>query len=109
MNTAFDRLPKFICAVAAAACLLSGCKKTDTVEASEVTVQAEKAVVKPLTESISAESVLTPQAQAAIVPKISAPVREFHVQRGAHVARGQLLATLSTPIWMLPCMTATAR
>ena len=94
MNRPFHHLPKFVCALAAAVCLLSGCKKADTVEASEVTVQAEKAAVKPLTESISAESVLTPQAQAAIVPKISAPVREFYVQRGAHVAQGQLLATL---------------
>jgi RND family efflux transporter MFP subunit len=94
MNRPFHHLPKVVCALAATACLLSGCKKADTVEASEVTVQAEKAAVKPLTESISAESVLTPQAQAAIVPKISAPVREFYVQRGANVARGQLLATL---------------
>ncbi|HUN80928.1 MAG TPA: efflux RND transporter periplasmic adaptor subunit [Phycisphaerae bacterium] len=59
-----------------------------------MTVQAEKAVLKPLTESVSAESVLTPQAQAAIVPRISAPVKAFFVLRGAHVARGQLLATL---------------
>ncbi len=94
MNTPLDRLHKLVCVLAAAACLLSGCKKADTVEASEVTVQAEKAVVKPLTESISAESVLTPQVQAAIVPKISAPVKAFFVQRGAHVAKGQLLATL---------------
>ncbi len=94
MNLPFDHLPKFACALAAAACLLSGCKKADTVEASEVTVQAEKAVVKPLTESVSAESMLTPLAQAAIVPKISAPAKAFFVQRGAHVSRGQLLATL---------------
>lgn len=94
MNTRFDPLHKFVCVLAAAACFLSGCKKADTVEASEVTVQAEKVLVKPLTESVSAESVLTPQAQAAIVPKISAPVKAFFVQRGAHVAKGQLLATL---------------
>jgi RND family efflux transporter MFP subunit len=94
MNRHLDRLPKIVCAVAAAACLLSGCKKADTVEASEVTVQAEKVAVRPLTESISAESVLTPQAQATIVPKISAPVKAFFVQRGARVAKGQLLATL---------------
>ena len=94
MNRPFDHLPKLVCALAAAACLLSGCKKTDTVEASEVTVQAEAAVVKPLTESVTAESVLAPQAQAAIVPKISAPIKAFFVQRGTHVAKGQLLATL---------------
>jgi RND family efflux transporter MFP subunit len=95
MNIPFDPFPKFVCAFAVAACLLtSGCKKTDTVEASEVTVQAGRAMVKPLTEYVSAESVLTPQTQAAIVPKISAPVKAFFVQRGAHVSQGQLLATL---------------
>jgi HlyD family secretion protein len=94
MNRPFDHLPKLVCALAASACLLSGCKKTDTVEASEVTVQAEAAAVKPLTESVTSESVLAPQAQAAIVPKISAPIKAFFVQRGTHVAKGQLLATL---------------
>ena len=94
MSRPLNCLSKFVYALAAAACLLSGCKKEEPVEASEVTVQAEKAVVKPLTESVSAESVLTPQAQAAIVPKIAAPVKAFLVQRGAHVVKGQLLATL---------------
>jgi multidrug efflux pump subunit AcrA (membrane-fusion protein) len=95
MKTPFDRFPIFVCGLTVAACLaVSGCKKAETVEASEVTVQAEKAAIKPLTEYISAESVLTPQAQATIVPKISAPIKAFFVQRGAHVAQGQLLATL---------------
>lgn len=95
MKTPFDRFPIFVCGLTVAACLpVTGCKKAETVEASEVTVQAEKAAIKPLTEYISAESVLTPQAQAAIVPKISAPIKAFFVQRGAHVAQGQLLATL---------------
>jgi HlyD family secretion protein len=85
---------KIFCALAGAAFLLSGCKKSDTVEASEVTVQAEKVEVKPLTEYVNSESVLLPQVQAAIVPKISAPVKAFLVQRGAHVKQGQLLATL---------------
>ena len=37
---------------------------------------------------------LAPLAQAAIEPKISAPVRKFYVQRGSRVKAGQLLATL---------------
>jgi HlyD family secretion protein len=32
--------------------------------------------------------------QATVLPKISAPVREFFVNRGAHVRKGQLLAEL---------------
>jgi multidrug efflux pump subunit AcrA (membrane-fusion protein) len=94
MTTLFHRSPKFLCASLVFACLLSGCKKTDQVEASEVAVQAEKAAVKPLTEYVSGDSVLAPQAQAAIVPKISAPVKAFLVQRGARVKQGQLLAEL---------------
>jgi RND family efflux transporter MFP subunit len=94
MTRPFHHLTKLICAVSVAGCLLSGCKKTETVEASEVAVQAETAVTKPLTEYVTAESVLAPQAQAAIVPKISAPVKAFFVQRGTRVKQGQLLATL---------------
>ena len=90
----YQRSKTIIGVLAAIACLLSGCKKNDTVEASEVTVQAEKAAVKPLTEYVNSESVLVPLAEAAIVPKISAPVKAFLVQRGAQVKQGQLLATL---------------
>ena len=32
--------------------------------------------------------------QAALVPKINAPVRKFYVNRGSHVRSGQLLAVL---------------
>lgn len=78
------------------ACALvpAGCKSKDTVVTPEVSVQAEKAEQKPLTEHISADTVLVPVAQAAIVPKISAPIQRFLVQRGVHVRKGQLLAVL---------------
>ena len=72
----------------------SGCRKPAEAQAAEVGVQAEKAEGKPLTEYVSADTVLVPQAQAAIVPKISAPVEKFLVQRGTHVRKGQLLAVL---------------
>lgn len=74
--------------------LISGCKAKDAAAAAEVSVEAEKAEKKALTEYIAGDTVLTPLAQAAIVPKISAPVRRFLVQRGAHVHNGQLLAEL---------------
>ena len=73
----------------------SGCKKpAETEAAAPVTVQAEKAEKKDLTEYVSGDAVLSPQAQSALVSKISAPVRQFVVQRGAHVRQGQLLAIL---------------
>ena len=79
----------------AATTLAAGCKKAvDAPEAVVVSVQAEKAEVKPITEYVQADTVLSPRAQAAIVPKISAPVERFLVQRGANVHKGQLLAVL---------------
>jgi HlyD family secretion protein len=74
--------------------LLSACKKADEVVPPEVSVQAEKAERKPLTEYVSGETVLVPQSQAAIVPKISAPIKKFFVQRGSRVKKDQLLAVL---------------
>jgi len=73
--------------------LFPGCKKDAPAE-TEVTVQAEHPEQGPIAEHIVADAVLAPLAQAAIAPKISSPVRQFYVQRGAHVAQGQLLATL---------------
>jgi multidrug efflux pump subunit AcrA (membrane-fusion protein) len=72
---------------------LPGCKKEATPE-TLVTVQAEHPEQGAIAEHIVADAVLAPLAQAAIAPKISAPVRKFYVQRGARVKEGQLLATL---------------
>jgi HlyD family secretion protein len=81
------------CAVALPILLLPGCKK-DTTPEPEVTVQAEHPEQGQISEHIAADAILTPLAQAAIAPKISAPVKKFYVQRGARVKEGQLLATL---------------
>src|SRR6187402_2331654 len=76
--------------------LLNGCKRategSDT--AALVTVQAEKPEIGKIAERIAADATLSPLAQASISPKITAPVHQFFVQRGAHVKKGQLLATL---------------
>lgn len=72
---------------------LTACKKEATPPV-EVTVQAEKPEQGAISEHIMADAILTPLAQAAIEPKITAPVRKFYVQRGARVKEGQLLATL---------------
>src|SRR5579864_9382969 len=54
-------------------------------------VSVEKATVQ---QKITADAVLFPIAQSALVPKISAPVKKFYVNRGSHVRQGQLLAEL---------------
>lgn len=73
--------------------LLPGCKKEVAPE-PQVTVQAEHPEQGPIAEHITADAILAPLAQAAIEPKISAPVCKFYVQRGARVKAGALLATL---------------
>ncbi|MGB9406349.1 MAG: efflux RND transporter periplasmic adaptor subunit [Terracidiphilus sp.] len=72
---------------------LPGCRK-QAAPATQVIVQAEHPEQGMIAEHIVADAVLAPLAQAAIAPKISAPVRKFYVQRGSRVKEGQLLATL---------------
>ena len=59
-----------------------------------VTVQAAKVARKTIQDVVSTEAVLYPLSQASIVPKISAPIEKFYVNRGSHVHAGELLATL---------------
>ncbi|MFP5208531.1 MAG: efflux RND transporter periplasmic adaptor subunit [Acidobacteriota bacterium] len=80
-------------AMALLAAFLPGCKQESAPE-TQVTVQAEHPELGPIAEHIVADAVLSPIAQAAIEPKISAPVKKFYVQRGSKVSQGQLLATL---------------
>jgi HlyD family secretion protein len=80
--------------VAAGLASFAGCSKGESTPTPLVTVQAEHPEMGTIVEHIPADAVLAPVAQAAISPKITAPVRHFYVQRGSHVKEGQLLATL---------------
>jgi HlyD family secretion protein len=83
--------------VALAASLLSwGCtKNADTAEAAPtVTVQVGSAENKTMERKVTAEATLYPLEQASIVPKISAPVKRFNVNRGSRVHAGEVLAEL---------------
>jgi multidrug efflux pump subunit AcrA (membrane-fusion protein) len=72
-----------------------GCKtpKEDTPQ-SIVTVEAERPEIGDIAEHVMADAALSPLAQAAISPKITAPVHAFYVQRGSRVNAGQILAVL---------------
>lgn len=59
-----------------------------------VTVQVVPARSMTIERKVACEAILYPFQQAAITPKISAPVRKFYVNRGSHVRAGQLLAEL---------------
>ncbi len=72
---------------------LPGCKK-DAAPEPEVTVQAEHPEQGPIAEQVTADAVLQPMAQAAIVPRITAPIKKFYVERGQRVHAGELLAVL---------------
>lgn len=72
----------------------AGCKKDAGAPETEVTVQAEHPEQGSIAQQITTDAVLAPLAQAAIEPKISAPVKKFYVQRGARVKSGELLAVL---------------
>jgi multidrug efflux pump subunit AcrA (membrane-fusion protein) len=84
--------------VAISTLLLADCSKkqaTDSGEAQPAApVQVATAEQKPIDRIVNAEGVLYPLQQASIMPKISAPVARFLVQRGDHVHTGQLLAVL---------------
>lgn len=62
----------------------------------EPTVGVQVVPVKKATieQTVASEAILFPLAQSAIVPKITAPVKAFYVNRGSKVHEGQLLAKL---------------
>jgi HlyD family secretion protein len=71
-----------------------GCKKAEETPTPEVYVQAAHPEQGSIGEQIAADAILSPLAQAAISPKVTAPVKKFYVQRGSRVHAGELLATL---------------
>ncbi len=61
-----------------------------------MTVQVATVERQPIERTVVADAALYPLRQSAIVPKISAPVSKFYVNRGDHVHAGQLLAELES-------------
>lgn len=85
---------KLFCAVSIITFLASvGCSK-EKAEEPEVAVQVAAVEQTSLQRNVAADAILFPLQQAAIVPKISAPVAKFYVKRGSRVHTGELLATL---------------
>jgi len=59
-----------------------------------VTVDVAPVLQSEIQRTIRADGLLYPLQQAAIVPKISAPIKKEYVQRGSRVRAGQLLIEL---------------
>jgi RND family efflux transporter MFP subunit len=84
----------FALAVGLAATMMLGCSKKEAEQEPVVTVQVAKAERGEIKQIIRNQGVLFARNQAAITPKIVAPVRTFYVNRGSRVHTGQLLAVL---------------
>ena len=83
--------------VFAAGLLLSGCSAKGSSEeaaAPTVNVQVGAAEDQTIQRKVIAEATLYPLNQAAIIPKISAPVKKLYVKKGSKVHASQLLAEL---------------
>ena len=80
--------------VMAAILLCAGCSGKAPEATPTVSVQAATVEPKTIREIVSTEAVLYPKSEASIVPKISAPIEKFYVNRGSRVHAGQLLAQL---------------
>jgi len=84
-----------IVAMLAAILVWPACSTKPAAEtAPAVTVQVATAEQTSIQRKVTADAVLYPLRQAVIVPKISAPVSKFYVNRGTRVHSGELLAEL---------------
>jgi multidrug efflux pump subunit AcrA (membrane-fusion protein) len=79
-----------VCATA----LLYGCGTSEKEPEPIVAVEISPAKHGSIAQTISAQAVVFPLEQAVITPKITSTIHKFHVQRGARVKQGQLLAEL---------------
>src|SRR4051794_3206143 len=81
--------------VVLAATMISACRKKEEAEtAAVVTVDVAPVLQSQIQRTIRADGLLYPKQQAAIVPKVTAPIKAVHAQRGSRVKAGQLLVEL---------------
>jgi HlyD family secretion protein len=83
--------------LAGAACLLaaSGCSKKEEKETeAPAPVQVAAVTQDTVHRTVTGDGALFPENQWNVMPKITAPVQRFLVNRGDHVKTGELLAVL---------------
>src|SRR5579871_5217107 len=83
-----------LAAIVAGLALLAGCSSGKENNEPVVSVQVAPVEKTTIEHTVTTQAILFPHDQAAIVPKISAPVQKFMVKRGSAVHEGQLLALL---------------
>lgn len=84
----------FALAIATAGFFGSGCGKEEKERDPVVTVQTTPVKRAGISQTVKAEAVVYPLQQATVAPKITSTIRQFLVQRGSRVKKGQLLAVL---------------
>jgi HlyD family secretion protein len=80
--------------VAVLVCTVGGCSKEEKEPEPEVSVQTTPTERKDISQIVTEEAVIFPLQQATVAPKITSSIKQFLVQRGARVKKGQLLAIL---------------
>jgi len=73
-----------------AACSKPPVKETEAPAPVQVTAVTQATIRR----IVNGDGILFPRDQANVMPKISAPVQKFHVNRGDHVKAGQMVAEL---------------
>ena len=74
---------------------LAGCSKQQEKETeAPAPVQVTAVTQATIQRIVAGDGALFPINQASLIPKITAPVQKFYVNRGDHVKQGQLLALL---------------
>jgi len=73
---------------------LAGCGKEEKQQDPVVTVQVTPVKRATISQIVSAEAVVYPLHQATVAPKITSTIKQFLVQRGSRVKKGQLLVAL---------------
>jgi len=87
--------PLLVAVIGLAVPSLAGCSKKEQEEPTPVvTVDVAPVLLSQIQRTIRAEGLIYPKQQAAIVPKITAPIKKTYVQRGTTVRAGQLLLEL---------------
>ena len=74
--------------------VLVGCSKAPEGKENVAPVQVTAVTQAIIRRIVQGDGALYPLDQASIMPKITAPVQKFYVNRGDHVKQGQLVAVL---------------
>jgi HlyD family secretion protein len=88
-------MPRDIHLALVALLVLTACSKPPAAETGAAApVQVTAVTQATIRRIVEGDGVLFPRDQASVMPKLSAPVQKFYVNRGDHVRQGQLLAVL---------------